>query len=332
MKKIIIFSAFLSTFFAGHTLSYPVLPFCGTITYSNSNGSFVPGMIQPGTKVVEVMATLWVDSVWDTKDSFGAWVRHTNMTIVSVAKVDTTLFANDLAPQIDSLVSLDTSLADRHISDSTTGLMNNLKTGDTLRNALVLTGTSIYGKRILAIVRGECAWLKDSTQPFPLASALASFNLYLTTNNLPRGYRPPAGDLLLGPVFSYYLGDCGWGVKAWSDSNAWNIEHYVGGGDCPCGCTEHRYYLYRVTGDGFVTPIDSLFDSWLSIRKSKPFHFQKESLGSGKQVEIFDVTGRKIADGTALSHGIKFRTGLYFVRFKGSRDIRPVLYSGDSRR
>ena len=227
-----------------------------------------------------------------------------------------------------SLVSFDTALLPRHIEDSMTGLVNSLKTRDTLRDAFVLVGTDTVGRRCVSIVSGSCIWLKGNAEAaFPLASALASFNHYVTQNNIARGYGPPPGDLRLGPVFNLSAGDSGWRLRAWSDSLAWNIEQYVGGGDCPAGCTEQAYTIYRITSNGSVTPVDSTRDGFLSVQgRPASLHAKRPSLSTTAVCEIFDCFGRKVAYGPVNLLNRKCGSGIYFIRLHGSGKLTARSY------
>jgi hypothetical protein len=284
----------------------------------------------PNANFVEVLATVTVDSAWTTKDGFGAWVQHTTFSLLSVCAVDTAWFTNDtmyMHPRF-SLVSFDTALLPRHIEDSMTGLVNSLKTRDTLRDAFVLVGTDTVGRRCVSIVSGSCIWLKGNAEAaFPLASALASFNHYVTQNNIARGYGPPPGDLRLGPVFNLSAGDSGWRLRAWSDSLAWNIEQYVGGGDCPAGCTEQAYTIYRITSNGSVTPVDSTRDGFLSVQgRPASLHAKRPSLSTTAVCEIFDCFGRKVAYGPVNLLNRKCGSGIYFIRLHGSGKLTARSY------
>jgi hypothetical protein len=311
--------------------SYPALSFCSPATYNASTGGgsgYAPLDPLYNANFVEVMATVAVDSAWTTKDSFGAWVQHTTFSILSVAVVDTTHFTNDTMYLHSrfSPVSFDTALFPRHIEDSMRGVVNSLKTRDTLKDAFVLVGADTLGKRCISIVSGQCIWLKGNAEAaFPLASALASFNLYLTQNNIAHGYGLAPRDLRLGPVFNLAAGDPGWRLRAWSDSLAWNIEQYVGGGDCPAGCIEHTYTIYRITSNGSVTPVDSTRDGFLAVQKRPAVaQARRPSLSNAASCEIFDCFGRKVGNGSAILSNRNRGCGIYFVREAGTAALRPA--------
>jgi hypothetical protein len=312
--------------------SYPALSFCSPVTYNTYAGgvsAYVPIDPLPDANFVEVMATVCVDSAWTTKDEFGyARIQHTALSLLAIAPVDTADFANDTMFYLQagySRLSFDTANFPRHIEDSTTGQVNPLKTSDTLRNAFVFFNANSHGSRSVSIVSGPCIWLKAQAAPFPLSNALASFNHYVTQNNLPRGYSPPTGDLRLGPVFSLSAGESGWRLRAWSDTGAWNIEQYVGGGDCPCGCTYHTFTIYRITSNGSVTPVDSTRDGFLAVQK-RPASFQakRPSLSHTASCEIFDCFGRKVGNTSAILSKGNRGCGIYFVREAGIAALRPA--------
>lgn len=331
MKNCLLFSLVALALAPAFIHSYPALPFCSPVTYNTDGGSSLIRPLDPlpGANFVEVMATVCVDSAWNTKDGFGAWVQHTAFSFLSIAKVDTAHFTNDTSYMFtrSSRISFDTTLFPQQILDSMRGLVNTLKTRDTLRNAFVLIGTDSLGRRCVTIVCGQCLWLDASANPFPLDSALASFNRYVTQNKIPRGYNPPPGDLRLGPVFSMSAGDNGWRLRAWSDTAAWNIEQYVGGGDCPAGCTEYTYKIYRITSQGVVTPVDSTGNgilSTLSQGRQATIRGKRHCLSSISTFEIFDCFGRKVENGLVNPANRNHGDGIYFIRMRGSAEIHPV--------
>jgi hypothetical protein len=303
--------------------AYPSMPFCQPRTFGGN--LLGPDLITSQYRAVFALATVRVDSLWAA--TLGPTTFYfKKLSVLSVEKFDTSIFSNDgkTWPGVSaSQVSYDTSLLEKIHIDSLTGQWG-VSQGDTIKNAFVLQENyEEDGMCFWSIAAGKCSFVKETSPPFPLRDALASFNGYIQKYRLPRAYRGPAGDLLPGPVFVFLPGDCGWGIRAFDSSGAWYIEHYVGGGDCPAGCTEKKFTLYKVTSGGSVTAVDSMCGAFgcPSVSVQKAPRKQRQITGPvspAADIEVFDLFGRKLAPACGISpanHG-KLPAGVYMLRIK----------------
>ena len=88
--------------------------------------------------------------------------------------------------------------------------------------------------------------------PFPLDTAINIFNTYVDNNTIKKAYINITGPLKLGPLLNLGQGDPGWKLKATYDDKFWYIHHYLGSGDCPCGCTEWNSISYTISQCGIL--------------------------------------------------------------------------------
>jgi hypothetical protein len=314
----------------GSAWPYPDLPFCQA-QYFDGN-QFGSALITSTYRAVEVVATLRVDSLWNTYDLMTGHRYFQKLEVISVAKVDTSIFANDGERWMNataSQFSYDTSLFKRTFLDSTSGQWPGVAQGDTLRNAFVLQEDYPDNNRCFwSIIVGTCAFFKQDAPPISIRDALAIFNDYLDKNNLYRGYRPPAGPLKLGPLFLFGPGDCGWSLRAYSDANAWFIEHYVGDADCPAGCTASTTTLYKVANGGDVFVVGSKcgpFGCAAGVVNRKPATRTPVSPATRSAgPDAYDLHGRRIAV-PAASVNNRAPAGVYFVGKPGSGLVKILV-------
>lgn len=309
---------------------YPDLPFCQA-QYLGGN-QFGGALITSTYRAVEVVATLRVDSLWNTYDFMTGHRYFQKLKVLSVAKVDTSIFTNDGAGWTNataSQFSYDTSLFKRTFVDSTSGQWPGVAQGDTLRDAFVLQENYPDNNRCFwSIVAGTCAFFQQAAPPISIQDALAIFNDYLDKNNLYRGYRPPAGPLKLGPLFLFGPGDCGWSLRAYSDANAWFIEHSVGDADCPAGCTASTTTLYKVANSNDVFVVDSKcgpFGCAAGVVNRKPAARRPVLNTAGSAgTDAYDLRGRRIAvPAASVNNGTP--AGVYFVGKPGSGLVRRLV-------
>jgi hypothetical protein len=310
--------------------SYPSLPFCQTKFFGGNQ--FGASLITSNYQAVEVMATLRVDSLWHLYDQMQGNIYGKRLSVVSVAKVDTTIFTNSGSRWNNSSASQfswDTSLFNRTFVDSATGEWQGVARGDTLKDVFVLQENYPDRNRCFwTIVDGACAYLVDSKPPFPLQNALAAFNSYLNKNNLYRGYNPPAGPLELGPLFLFLGGDVGWRLRAYCDANDWFVEHQIGEDDCPAGCIVEITTLYKVTSAGIVSVVDSNCGSYgcgsgiLKREPAKRTGISHSMVLAGS--EGYDIRGRRVT-GLRASVNNNVPSGVYFIRGKDNGLVRMFI-------
>jgi hypothetical protein len=88
--------------------------------------------------------------------------------------------------------------------------------------------------------------------PFQLDTAIGIFNIHIDKNSIRKAYISISGPLKLGPLLNLGHGDPGWKLKATYDDKFWYIHHYIGSGDCPCGCTEWTSNSYTISQCGIL--------------------------------------------------------------------------------
>jgi hypothetical protein len=279
----------------------------------------------------EVLATIRIDSTWGNRRSY-------SYSVLKASPFDTSLFANDTGylgsasnkSWLDSSnVRYDTVGLFRHVID-TSGYYTTptFVKGDTLRDIFLLQAICTDGKSFSIITRKRCCLLVDSIPPFPVKNALSAFNVFLNSNNIPKGNAYGINNtapLKLGPIYSDHQGDCGWSLSAYYDTDFWYFTQSSEYGDCPAGCSEGWTALYRVSLSGFVERL-SCSGSGLICPSVSINYVKQEPVKQMKGIlSIYDLRGRLIikkdagnsVDIKSLCAQLKLKPGIYIVKPAG---------------
>jgi hypothetical protein len=283
-----------------------------------------------GPDSVAVLVNIRIDRVTDSVAIF---------TILSVSPFDTAVFAIQ-----QTSVSVDTAIFPIQTVDSFRIINNDftLTPGDTLKDFFIILSVPGGGAHVGYAVSKGC-FLSDSNPPFPVTAALASFNQYVDTNKIYKGYFPPSnGVLKFGPVY-WLWGDIGWSLTAYHDSTAWYFQQHAGDGDCPMGCTGGMDATYRILANGFVERVActsystfaSLGVDYCAVSSIKSNIKARPLISSVKgNLLIYSLSGRycgKVQSlplkkgGSGIAH-LNLKPGAYIIRPEKEK-YRPFLYT-----
>jgi hypothetical protein len=292
-------------------------------TFTTGSGELRGG---DGYTAVLAMGTVVVDSSYRTVAPPNPWEYHLQLSLLSMAPLDTALYGTDSyvfhAFLPDSLLNYDTSLATRQLVYSGGHGPYPVAAGDTLRNAFVLQETWPDSQTAWTVAHGECYFRSGSVLGLELVDALELFGQYLDSTGAYEGYEPPPWGAKLGPVMEFAWGDEGWRLRAYADSGCWYLEHLTGDGDCPAGCTIRRVWLYRVCLGGQVELIGQQFCTtypcqWLGVThaaRSSP------TVSASAGAARFDLRGRLLRVPVGREHTgvfLRLNSALSSVRLCG---------------
>jgi hypothetical protein len=242
----------------------------------------------------EIIANLRIDSIW-TKNTTPQYVKY---TILSKAVVDTSIFENSDLDSVTNLLSYDTSGFSINFIDSL-GNTSNLTIGDTLRDVFVLQGLCSGNGIFWNISQKKCCFLNESNPPFPLKSALSTFNSYLNSNNFYKGEFAPVGDLKIGPIFNLdFNGALGWQLTAYNDLAYWYFIEYIGSSGCGAlGCETYQTITYRISQSGAIAQIacESDLPERCATHTLLDNRAKNVKLPSSMNFIVYDLAGRRIA-------------------------------------
>jgi hypothetical protein len=242
----------------------------------------------------EIIANLRIDSIW-TKNTTPQYVKY---TILSKAVVDTSIFENSDLDSVTNLLSYDTSGFSINFIDSL-GNTSNLTIGDTLRDVFVLQGICSGNGIFWNISQKKCCFLNESNPPFPLKSALSTFNNYLNSNNFYKGELAPVGDLKIGPIFNLdFNGELGWQLTAYNDLANWYFIKYTGSSGCGAlGCETYQTNTYRISQSGAIDQIacESDLPERCATHTLLDNRANNIKLPLSMNFIVYDLAGRRIA-------------------------------------
>lgn len=244
--------------------------------------------ITPQYKATLVEATVAIDSLWSVTEGNNKIKYYTRLYVVNVKQFDSTLYSNAkyFSSSSDSLISY--TPADLFTMHIDSGCFWDVHIGDTLKDVFIFQENFQLGSCFWTVCSTKSLSIHEKTLPFHVTDALKSLDVYLTFNNIYKGYSPPKDKFLkIGPVFYFDKGDPGWQVTAYSDKTFWYFVHYAGSGDCPCGCTEWEKNTYKVSQTGAVEKIGTLIQ--------RPVTDTHKNFTQPYFIVIYDISGRKIS-------------------------------------
>ena len=277
-----------------------------TIKFSDSTKIFTWFFRYHATKYKAIRALLTIDSFWTTNSSTVGWRTYTKYKIAKAEKFDTTLFGNAFYGGDFSCIENDTiGIMREYISEKTgTAPAVTKKTVDCFI-IQILRGNSIRNEWKISDSVGS--FLSITQAPFPLDAALHSFNEYIYSHGLYRGYTSPDEDLKIGPVFRFTPGDPGWKVHAHHDDEFWYVDLMTGSGDCPSGCIEWQTNRFKITTSGAVECLTTItFNPVLSVRSPAQRPTNDQS--------IYSLQGRRVGSQKCL---YKLGKGIYIAPCQG---------------
>ena len=264
-----------------------------------------------------VLATVRVDTIRNNYSEYGA-IRNTVITysVLSVSLFDTSIFKNTV-----DTAQIDTTEFPKFFVDSFRIKYPKFHAGDTLSDIFIAKSDCDSGKTFWTLGPQDTVFLRKLNPTFPLQNALNSLNEYFNRNHIYKGFHPPRNGILkLGPVFDFSTTgtDPGWKLCAYNDTAHWFLKFTDGAGDCVMGCTEFATTTYEISSNGDVNSLGCIGLDCPPIG-IKPTQHVKSEKKSMKGLEIFSISGRRVAKILMPFSTTSPRIGAYFT-------LKPGIY------